>query len=137
MHQMIRRSGRFFSIAILSFFVISLLPATAADDPNIPAKTKEKVLTALTAHIQSVQAKHQGSFPVLDFTQGKVIDLTLEKVHAGVVKKGDDGFFVSCADFRGKDRVLYDLDFLVDENFEVVLSFLHKKDGKKYNYEVE
>ena len=82
------------------------------------------------------EESEDGRFVVHDKGQGKDLSLQLKKVHRKrLVYLGKDKYFV-CADFKGDDGALYDLDFFVRGDSADSLKVLpkktsvHKKDKK-------
>lgn len=125
--------------SLFFLFMILIFPALlfASDDPNIPADTKAKIQIAMEAHIHSLMAKNNGSYPIFDPDGRNIVQLNFLKLHKGVVVKGKQGrYYISCADFTDNKNTEYDLDFLVSDHFEVVETLVHKKAGNKLHYDV-
>jgi hypothetical protein len=79
-----------------------------------------------------------GVYRHYDPVGGQLLQLALEELHAGIVRKGD--FYVSCADFVDARGGVVDLDFLVIENGDEVRvsqAIVHKADGVKRPYHLE
>ena len=77
-------------------------------------------------------------FFIYDAPQGRLLKLRFDKLHEGIVKKGD--FFVSCADFYTSTDQKIDIDFLVikDGNqLKTIQAVVHSIDGKKRKYHLE
>ncbi len=124
---------------IFLVLITLLVPSNifGGDDPAIPRETKDKVQIAMQAHINGLLAKNGGSYPIFDPDVRNVVQLKFLALHSGVVVKGSQGkYYISCADFTDKENKVYDLDFLVSDNFEVVETLVHKKDGKTMHYGV-
>ncbi|MCH9649286.1 MAG: hypothetical protein K0U98_13685 [Deltaproteobacteria bacterium] len=108
----------------------------AADDPSIQGKLRLGVQESMSSFID--QQTVNGIYRHYDPVSGELLVLTPGEVHAGIVKKGD--FFVSCADFvdhRGRE---VDMDFLVVQDGDRLLTvqgLVHKVDGKKRPYHLE
>ena len=78
-----------------------------ADDPGIPSETKDKVQIAMQAHINGLLAKNGGSYPIFDSDTRNVVQLKFLALHKGVVVKGIQGrYYISCADFTDKEKVI-------------------------------
>jgi len=79
-----------------------------------------------------------GSMYVYDSVKGGLLKLKLDKLHDGIVKKGD--FYVSCADFKDQNGKKVDVDFMVRPSGDKLITtqaLLHKVDGKKRKYHLE
>ena len=114
------------------------LPAIvwSGDDPSIPKEDKAKIQAAMDTHIQGLSDKK--GLPVFDHKAQAVVHLKFKELHSGVAKKGD--YFVSCADFIDSAGTLYDIDLLArpsGDQYMIVESFVHKKGGEKFPYEVK
>lgn len=111
-------------------------PAFAADDPSIKGKQREGVQNEMANFI--VRSQLDGRFLHYDPVSGELKKLKLDKLHDGIVKKGN--FFISCADFTDMKGKKYDLDFMVIEKngkHHVVQTLVHSVAGKKRPYQVE
>ena len=78
------------------------------------------------------------TFYIYDASQGKLLTLKYDKLHEGIVKKGD--FYVSCADFYDSIGKKIDLDFLVVKDgrqMKTIQAVVHAVDGKKRKYHLE
>lgn len=79
-----------------------------------------------------------GVYSIYDPIDGKLRQLTLVELHAGIVKKGN--YYVSCADFIDSNKKIVDLDFLVipaGDRLQVTQAVIHSADGKKRKYHLE
>jgi hypothetical protein len=79
-----------------------------------------------------------GIFFIYDAPQGRLLKLRFDKLHKGIVKRGD--FFVSCTDFYTSTGQKIDLDFLVlkDGNqLKTIQAVVHSIDGNKRKYHLE
>lgn len=128
---MIRAGSLFLALSLLA-----IQPAQAGDDPSIQGARRKGIQTAMQDFIyrQTVGGKLLHYDPV----DGELLQLRLEALHDGIVKKGD--FYVSCADFVGEGGRKFDLDFLVvpaGESFRVNQAIVHAVDGKKRKYQLE
>ena len=119
---------------------IALLLATplamAGNDVSIKGSQHLAIQTAMGQHVQTNTLKKD--YVNFDNHKGHLKKLTLEKLHDGIVRKGD--FFVSCADFRDSNGKLYDLDFLVakqGDDYRVLQALVHAVEGKKRPYHLE
>lgn len=84
----------------------------AANDASIPQDVRSEAQTAMRRAIDVNTV--ESDYIVYDAVEGKLRRLTFQKLHDGMVKKGD--FYVSCADFTDTQGNAYDLDFLVAES---------------------
>ena len=127
------------TIALFFFYATTFYTTTvlAGDDPNIKGTQRSDIQAAMQQHIQ--QNRIGDSYVIFDGQAGGLKRLSLQKLHAGIVKKGD--FYVSCADFNDAKGELYDLDFLVSPDgnggYKVIQSLVHAVAGKKRAYHVE
>lgn len=124
------------TIFILIFVLVMSFTAQAANDPSIKGDLRNNISTSMNNFIQ-----HQsidGYMYVYDAVAGALLKLKLEKLHSGIVKKGD--FYVSCADFLTHDGRKVDIDFLVrptGERFLTTQALVHSIEGKKRKYHLE
>lgn len=118
-------------------FVICANSAIAADDPSIQGTQRTDIQAAMQQHIQSNQVA--GHYVIFDGQAGGILRLSLDKLHSGIVQKGE--FYVSCADFKDAKGKAYDLDFLVGKgdkgDYKVIQSLVHAVEGSKRSYHVE
>lgn len=117
-------------------FLLAAPLAMAANDPNIKGQLRVDVQVAMNKHVKNNTL--DSSYIIYDNEKGELKKLVLEKLHDGIVRKGD--FFVSCADFRDSSGKLYDLDFLVAKqgsDYRVLQALVHAVEGKKRPYHLE
>ena len=108
----------------------------AGNDPSIKGQMRTGIQAAMNEHIKHNTVDMQ--YAIYDSVNGELKWLTLEKLHEGIVKKGD--FYVSCADFVDGQGKKYDIDFLVVQdsgNYRVLEAVVHAEDGKKRKYHLE
>jgi hypothetical protein len=75
--------------------------------------TIEEFADAAEQYIRKKTEEQGGYFKVKDEKQGKTLKLTLDKVHRKRLSHlGDNKYFV-CADFKGQDGNLYDIDIFM------------------------
>ncbi len=87
-------------------------------------------------HIQ--QNTIDNHYVLYDAVTGELKRLEFDKLHSGIVKKGD--FYVSCADFVDSKGNKYNLDFLVGKTEKGLVTLeiiVHSINGKKRKYHVE
>ena len=122
--------------AIFSLSIVVTTVAIAADDPSIKGPLRENIKASMKSFIESNMIND--TYYIYDAFGGKLLALKFAKLHEGIVKKGD--FYVSCADFIGKDGTKVDLDFLVKkdgDNLKTLQAVVHSLDGKKRKYHLE
>ena len=108
----------------------------AADDPSIKGKLRTSIQATMSKFINDHTVKQ--TFRIYDPVGGKLHKLKLDKLHEGIVKKGD--FYVSCADFVDSKGRKFDLDFLVlpdGDKLVATQAVIHSVDGKKRKYHLE
>ncbi|GMR07253.1 MAG: hypothetical protein BMS9Abin26_0255 [Gammaproteobacteria bacterium] len=121
--------------ALVPLFLASL-PSWAANDPSIKGNLRTNIKASMSEFING-QTVGQ-TFRIYDPVEDKMYKLKLDKLHDGIVKKGD--FYVSCADLVDAKGRKFDLDFLVlsDGNKLVATqAVIHSVDGKKRKYHLE
>ena len=111
---------------------------SALADIGIIETHRDAIQTAMANHIKEVSEKNgNGMFPIFDPNQKTVIQLKFDRLHDFVEIRGRDyPYFISCADFTDKNGVIYDLDFLVSKNHEVVAVLIHAINNKKTSYDI-
>ena len=115
--------------------MLATAAAQAADDPSITGLMRSDIHAAMNTHIND--SLLDGKYVVFDGKEGKVVRLSYDVMHKGIVRKGE--FFVSCADFRDAAGTPYDLDFLVaetDDGYRVMQTVVHKVGDDKRKYVV-
>ena len=125
-----------FNIAVLLLFIAVSVTAYAADDPGIKGKLRQDISNAMQAHID--QNSKDGRYIIYDAVAGDLKHLTFDKLHKGIIKKGD--FYVSCADFVDSKGNKYDIDFLVGDTAKGLTTLeavVHSINKKKRAYHVE
>ncbi len=126
-----------FTIALIgSGSLIAASSAFAADDASIKGDLRTNIQTSMNDFIvaQTVDDK----MFVYDAVDGKLLELSLDSLHSGIVKKGD--FYVSCADFLDQNGRKIDVDFMVRENGETLITtqaLVHSIEGEKRTYHLE
>jgi len=110
----------------------------ALADIGIVESHRDAIQTAMANHIKNVSEKNgNGMFPIFDPGQKTVVQLKFDRLHDFVVIRGKDyPYFISCADFTDKNGFIYDLDFLVSKNHEVVAVLIHAINNKKTKYDI-
>jgi len=126
-------------LALITTTLLTLVIAAtgfAADDPSIKGRMRTDIQAAMSKHVEEYSV--EGRYAIYDTIKGELKWLKLQKLHDGIVKKGD--FYVSCADFVDLKGKQYDIDFLVakDEgSYRVLESVVHAEAGKKRKYHLE
>ncbi|MFB6258609.1 MAG: hypothetical protein ABEH38_07935 [Flavobacteriales bacterium] len=130
--------------SLLALFLLCTGSSFAQEEhPEHPkeGKEQEKALTidefadAAKSYIQKRSEKNDGYFPVKDEKQGRTLKLELEKVHRKRLSHLGDNVYFVCADFKGKDGKLYDIDIFMKgsskEDLKVTRDpMVHKVNGK-------
>ncbi len=148
MVPIIQRSLRA-TTSVLALFIFSLPPSLAQEEhPEHPEHSdekekegKEKALTieefadAAKAYIQERTEKNGGHFPVEDKKQGRTLKLDLKKVHRKRLSHLGNNVYFVCADFKGKDGKLYDIDIFMQGSSKDDLKvtrdpMVHKVEGE-------
>jgi len=123
-------------VAILGVFVAFATTAPAADDPSIKGSLRENIKTSMMSYIESNTI--EDIYVLYDAVDGRLLKLKLDKLHDGIVKKGD--FYVSCADFYDHRGKKIDVDFLVLKDgaqLKTIQAVVHSVDGVKRKYHLE
>jgi hypothetical protein len=105
---------------------------------GITTSHRDATQEAMTSHIMDVTEKNSnGLFPIFDPEKKTVVQLKFKKLHDSVEIHGrTNPYFISCSNFVDKRGMVYDVDFLVSRNHEVVAVLIHAKNGKKTSYDV-
>lgn len=108
----------------------------AADDSTIKGSLRENIQSSMKEYIEHQSIS--GSIYVYDAVDGKLLKLKLDKLHEGIVKKG--AFYVSCADFKDQNGRKIDIDFMVREKDDKLITtqaLVHSVEGEKRKYHLE
>ena len=124
----------------MSFLVAGLLAisssAWAGNDASIKGDLRSNIHFSMNQFIQGQAI--DGQMYVFDAADGKLLKLKLDELHDGIVKKGD--FYVSCADFVDHEGRKVDVDFLVREQGNLLITtqaIVHSVNGNKRKYHLE
>jgi hypothetical protein len=127
----------------IALFAVALLiiagastAANAGDDPSIKGELRTSITGAMNQFIQGATVGNH--YSLYDSADGKLLRLKFDKLHSGIVKKGD--FYVSCADFTDQAGRKIDVDFLVvttDSGPKATQALVHAVDGTKRAYHLE
>ncbi|VAW83964.1 hypothetical protein MNBD_GAMMA16-1783 [hydrothermal vent metagenome] len=134
--KMMKRSITTVGLGVILAALIISTPLLAANDPSIKGSLRENIQQSMT-HFIDQQTIDQHLY-VYDAVKGKLLQLTLEKLHSGIVKKGD--FYVSCADFVDQNGNKIDIDFMVRKGKNRLITtqaLVHSINGKKRQYHLE
>ena len=130
---------RTISSSLATVFVISIVltsVALAGNDPSIKGDLRTNIKASMMSFIENRMVND--TFMIYDASKGKLLRLKFDKLHDGIVKKGE--FYISCADFFDEKGKKVDLDFLVipdGDNLHTVQAVIHAVDGKKRKYHLE
>jgi hypothetical protein len=126
-----------FLVTALGLSILLSTPVVlAADDPSIKGDLRQALIDSMLTYIENRMVND--TFYIYDASQGKLLKLKYDKLHEGIVKKGE--FYVSCADFFDSSGKKIDLDFLVvkdDNHLKTIQAVVHSVDGKKRKYHLE
>lgn len=124
----------FILLAVTGFSFSSIIHA--ADDPSIKGDLRTNIQTSMDGFIETQSV--DGKIFLYDAVDGQLLELSLDSLHSGIVKKG--AFYVSCADFIDQKGRKIDVDFMVVEKNESLITtqaLVHSVDGKKREYHLE
>ena len=131
-----KKTNSFLATVLGLSLLLSTQIALAADDPSIKGDLRQAVMDSMKTYIENRMVND--TFYIYDSPLGKLRKLKFDKLHEGIVKKGE--FYVSCADFYDSSGKKIDLDFLVvkDGNqLKTIQAVVHSVDGKKRKYHLE
>ena len=122
--------------ALFTLSVILTSAAFAANDPSIKGDLRENIKASMMAFIEKRIV--DDTFFIYDAVEGRLMKLKFDKLHEGIIIKGE--FYVSCADFVDENGKKVDLDFLViqdGDQLRTLQAVVHSVDGKKRKYHLE
>ena len=123
-----------FSTILITF--AATFPTFAANDPSIKGNLRHNIIDSMNQYIQTQSIDK--TMYVYDAVDGKLLKLTLDELHDGVVNKS--GFYVSCADFKYQYGRNFDVDFLVRPAYKSLVTtqaLIHSVNGNKRQYHLE
>ncbi|MFN3531791.1 MAG: hypothetical protein ACK41Q_04640 [Candidatus Brocadia sp.] len=124
-------------VTVIFIFTLGLITSCAMEHPTSkvpkeekehPAETEKKEHTEKSQIEKSAitledvarfaeeyvnENSEEGIFKFYDNTTGKLLELTLDKVHRERLSQTKKDEYFVCADFEGKDGITYDLDFFM------------------------
>ena len=127
---------RLLGAALIISFAFTGILAFAANDPSIKGELRERIKGSMMDFIDTRMI--DDTFFIYDALEGKLLNLKFDKLHDGIIKKGN--MYVSCADFFDGNGKKVDLDFLVmkdGDRLKTVQAVVHSVDGKKRKYHLE
>ena len=127
-------TSRLATVLVISIVLTSI--AFAGNDPSIKGDLRTNIKASMMSFIENRMVND--TFMIYDASKGKLLRLKFDKLHDGIVKKGE--FYVSCADFFDEKGKKVDLDFLVipdGDDLHTVQAVIHAVDGKKRKYHLE
>lgn len=110
--------------------------AFAADDPSIQGALRQGIRSSMEKFLEA--RTRDGVLLLYDPIDDKLLRLTSQKLHDGIVKKSE--FYVSCADFTDQDGRQLDVDLFVlpvGDGLQTTQAIVHKVNGEKRNYRLE
>jgi len=116
--------------------VLASFSALAGNDTSIKGELRSDIQQSMNTFIKSHSVN--GKVFLYDAVKGKLLKLSLDSLHSGIVKKGD--FYVSCADFVDQNDRKIDVDFLVmpgNDGVVATQAIIHSIDGDKRKYHLE
>ena len=127
---------QFFLLLISSAFLLSEHPEHPSEHPTTRKKPKLTIADlaiSIGIYIEN-DMNLKGGFFVYDKNNKEILDLTLTKIHKERLSNiGGDTYF-ACADFKGNNGKIYDLDIFMTgkskDNLDVTESNVHKENGK-------
>ena len=131
------RLSRIVPLTIAILFACSLCRAEhPSEHPSArsSAPAAKKIGVNEVADFITKYVKKKGrSYSIKHPDTGKYVRLKLDKVHRKRLSEVVKNIFFVCADFKAKDRTLYDLDFWVKvqgSNLRVTKTMMHKVNSK-------
>jgi hypothetical protein len=122
--------------SIIAVTIMLTLPAYAANDPSIKGALRDNIKANMMTFIEDRMV--DDTYIIYDAVEGRIMKLKYDKLHDGIIKKGD--YYVSCADFHDENGKKVDLDFLViqdGDHLRTLQAVVHSVDGKKRKYHLE
>ncbi len=102
---------------------------------NAAGVTKEDLGSAVETYIKGEMAKGGGAWKIEDKDEAATLRLTLDKVHKDKLAATAKDTYFACADLKGADGHMYDLDVFMKgpdkDHLTVTEVSVHKKDGKE------
>lgn len=138
--MLIRRCPLIILICVSLFFSM----ASAGEHPaDHPAGAKSNVTTsmlsdAIERYVEKASESGDGYLTVRDDRDGRMLSLTLKKIHKDRLSALADGIYFACVDFTSRDGKEYDIDFFMKdspEGLKFMEMTVHKEEGKaRYNW---
>ena len=91
-----------------------------------------EVATFLEGHVAEVTAGTDGRMSIRDEKTGQALELQLDKIHRERLAQTAEHTYFVCADFKGRDGEVFDLDFWVhqtEHGLRVTETMIHKQSG--------
>ena len=125
-------------LATLCVSILTNASVAWAQHPGIATNFRDSYQGVMAEHIKQVTEKNgNGKYPIVDPDTRTLVQLTFKEFHDSVEVRGrENSYFISCSDFVADDGTLYDVDFLISEEYGVVSSIVHAKAGKHKSYDV-
>ena len=122
----------------LSLVLLLTTSVAGPQHAGISTTHRNAMQHVMATHIQELtESNGNGKYPIFDPESRSLIQLEFKGLHDSVEVKGrTTPYFVSCADFVAPDGTMYDVDFFISKNYEVVLAVVHAKNGTKTQYDV-
>ena len=122
----------------LSLALFLLTGMAWAEHPGIATTHRDAMQNVMAKHIRELgESNGNGKYPMFDPESRSLVQLEFKELHDSVEIRGRTTFyFVSCADFVAPDGTMYDVNFFISENYEVVSAVVHAKNGIKSEYNI-
>jgi hypothetical protein len=123
-------------VVLFALSVILSSAAFAGNDLTIKGALRDNIKASMMMFIEKKMV--DDTFIIYDAVEGRLMKLKYDKLHDGIIKKGE--YYVSCADFFDENGKKVDLDFLViqdGDNLHTLQAVVHSVDGKKRKYHLE
>ena len=125
---------------VLALVGCGLLGLTGCGEQKEEGVAKEKLAGVIESYVKKEEAG-RGFCTFTHPDTKQVLKLNLDRIHKDRLSKTAPNTYFACADFKGSDGKMYDLDFWVKGtpgNLQVTETHLHKVDGKeRYTWKEE
>ena len=108
--------------------MLMAVAVSAEDDPSIRGTLRPQIWDTIDNYL--LTQTPDGTMPLYDPIENRVLRLEITTTNEGIVRKGD--FYVGCVDFVDQHGRKIDVDFLVlqtEKPMQVRQAIVHKIDG--------
>jgi hypothetical protein len=88
-------------------------PDEHPEQAHLTQVTVDSLAESIANYVRDESNRQGGAFPVPDPDRGSPLGLTLTTVHRERLSRLADGRYFACADFRGPDGQIYDVDIFM------------------------